>query len=165
VFLLRHYWDEVHNMNYLKVHVVYIELYESEAARYIRELSMVGVMGVGGAKEARKGGNAGEVDEAGETREAEEAEKTAKANQKPRETREAVPGSNTLINLLDKNRGKKLSIIVNEAPGKSRILLECEEEPSEGDFFLDIFAPLVDRSVEEVFERMGKPMHAGSVDT
>ena len=146
-------------MNYLKVHVVYIELYESEAARYIRELSMIGV---GGAKEARKGGNAGEVDEAGETR---EAEKTAKANQKPKETKEAVPGSNTLINLLDKNRGKKLSIIVNEAPGKSRILLECEEEPSEGDFFLDIFAPLVDRSVEEVFERMGKPMHAGSADT
>lgn len=165
MFLVRHYRDDIHNMDFLKVHVLYIELYESEAVRYIRELGMIGLMGVGDAKEARKVGKARKADEAGEIKEAGEVKKGAEANQKLGETKEAVPRSNTLMDLLDKNRAKKLSITVNDAPGESRILLECEEEPSEGDFFLDVFAPLVDRSVEEVLERMGKPMHVGSTNT
>jgi hypothetical protein len=92
-------------------------------------------------------------------------QKAAEINQKLGETKEAVPGSNKLMDFLDKNRAKKLSITVNDAPGESRILLECEEELGEGDFFLDVFVPLVDRSVEEVLERMGKPMHVGLTNT
>lgn len=165
MFFIRHYWDDVYNVNFLKVHVLYIEQYESEAERCIRELGMIGVMGVGDAKEARKIGKAGKANEAGETRGAGEVEKAADATQKPGETKDAVLRSNTLMVLLDKSRAKKLSIVVNDAPGESRVLLECEEQSSEGDFFLDIFAPLVDRSVEEVLERMEKPMHGGLTST
>jgi len=165
VFLVRHYWDDIHNVNFLKVHVLYIELYESEAERYIKELGMIGVIGAVDAKEAHEVGKAGKANKAGETGEAGEVKKVAEATQKLGETKDAVLGSNTLMDLLDKNKAKKLSITVNDAPGESRILLECEEEPSDVDFFLDIFAPLVDRSIEEVLERMGKPMHVGSTNT
>jgi hypothetical protein len=76
-------------MDFLKVHVLYTELYESEAVRYIKELGRIGVMGVEDAEDAKEAGKANKVRKADD---AGEVQKAAEINQKLGEQKKQYQG-------------------------------------------------------------------------